>query len=353
MSEQNVYEMLWDCKFCGTTKLLGKSQKFCPVCGAAQDPATRYYPSDAEKVAVKDHVYVGADLICGACGAPNSANAEHCTQCGAPLENAQKAGTLGAQMRGAAQQFESSGPRDLAKERLESDLGKARSAEDAAKAAARRPFIIGAVIAGVLAVIALVVFLFSTTQNTVLVTGHAWQREIQIEDFGPRLSADWRDAVPFDARGMSCTTRQRTTRQVPDGEDCRTVRVDQGDGTFREERQCQTRYRDEPVFDSWCTYTVDRWQYKRSVVAEGKGVSDPAPSWPDTQITNSGTCNGCEREGGRSEKYIVYLKDSQGDTIYECAYDQAKWAGLGVETVWTLEIRRTGGVVCDSIKAPG
>jgi hypothetical protein len=33
-SNEQVYEMLWDCKP-RTTKLLGKSQKFCSVCGAA------------------------------------------------------------------------------------------------------------------------------------------------------------------------------------------------------------------------------------------------------------------------------------------------------------------------------
>jgi len=55
--------MLWDCEFCGTKKLLGKTHRFCPNCGAQQDPKARYFPSDEEKVAVKDHVYVGVDKI--------------------------------------------------------------------------------------------------------------------------------------------------------------------------------------------------------------------------------------------------------------------------------------------------
>src|SRR5262245_36399297 len=81
-----VYEMLWDCAFCGTRKLLGKTHRHCPACGAPQDPARRYFPSDDEKVAVKDHVFVGVDRVCPACGAPGSRAAAHCGGCGAALD---------------------------------------------------------------------------------------------------------------------------------------------------------------------------------------------------------------------------------------------------------------------------
>src|SRR5688500_9569109 len=87
---ERVYEMLWDCAYCGTRKLLGKTHRFCPKCGAPQDAEKRYFPSDDEKVAVEDHVYVGADRMCGACGSAMSAKALHCSQCGAPLEGARE-----------------------------------------------------------------------------------------------------------------------------------------------------------------------------------------------------------------------------------------------------------------------
>ena len=93
MTEQpdgNVYEMLWNCEFCGAEKLLGKTHRFCPSCGAAQNPDWRYFPSDAEKVAVHDHVYHGVDKVCPACGTAQSANAEHCGRCGSPLEGAEQ-----------------------------------------------------------------------------------------------------------------------------------------------------------------------------------------------------------------------------------------------------------------------
>src|SRR3954468_1308596 len=89
--DDGVYEMLWECAYCGTRGLLGKTHRFCPRCGAPQDPGRRYFPSDEEKVAVHDHVYVGADRMCRACGSAMSAKAVHCTQCGAPMEGGKEA----------------------------------------------------------------------------------------------------------------------------------------------------------------------------------------------------------------------------------------------------------------------
>ena len=34
MGDERVYEMLWDCAFCGTQKLLGLQHRHCPSCGA-------------------------------------------------------------------------------------------------------------------------------------------------------------------------------------------------------------------------------------------------------------------------------------------------------------------------------
>ena len=354
MSEKQheVYEMLWDCKFCGTTKLLGKSQRFCPVCGAAQDPKTRYFPSDEEKVAVKDHKFVGADLICGSCAGTNSGNSEYCTQCGAPLASAARAGSLGAREARDGEKFLTSAARDLAKEEMDTDLARAKAADDSAGSKARRPFIIGGVVVVIVAVIGAALFLFSTTSNNVIVTGHSWERVINIEDYGPRSGSDWDESVPGDAYNVTCRHEQRDTRQVADGEECKNVQVDQGDGTFRQERQCTTKYRDEPVYDDKCSYMVDRWEYERNVTTTGASLSD-APVWPEANITNSGQCRGCEREqaNGRVEKYIVFLKNTKNDTAYQCEFsDQTQWASMGVETVWTMDVRRTGSPVCDSLK---
>ncbi len=117
MSDSNVYEMLWDCQFCGAKGNLGLSHRFCPNCGAPQNPDSRYYPSDEEKVAVHDHVFVGVDVTCPACNELNSAAAEFCGQCGSPLTEGARAKTLSSETASAGQAFQSSGSRDVVKER--------------------------------------------------------------------------------------------------------------------------------------------------------------------------------------------------------------------------------------------
>ena len=122
-----TYEMLWDCKFCGAEGLPARTHRHCPTCGAAQDPNTRRFPSDAEKKAVHDHVHKGADLICGACKTVNDGDAKFCRQCGAPLESAERAATIGDERRGAGEQFQASAQRDVAAEQMQRDLGAAQS----------------------------------------------------------------------------------------------------------------------------------------------------------------------------------------------------------------------------------
>ena len=81
-----TYEMLWDCSSCGTKKLLGKSHRRCPNCGAAQDARKRYFPPPGEELPVEGHVFVGMDWNCGACQTPNSRAAEFCVNCGHPRQ---------------------------------------------------------------------------------------------------------------------------------------------------------------------------------------------------------------------------------------------------------------------------
>ena len=80
------YEMLWDCPHCDTKKNLGVTHRHCPNCGAPQDASKRYFPSDADKVAVANHQFTGADRVCSSCGTAQSAKAKNCGKCGAPLD---------------------------------------------------------------------------------------------------------------------------------------------------------------------------------------------------------------------------------------------------------------------------
>jgi hypothetical protein len=344
-----TYEMLWDCQFCGTKKLLGKTHRHCPSCGAPQDAKSRYYPSDAEKVAVEDHIYHGADKVCPSCQAPNSAAAQHCGGCGSALAGAKDVALRKDQV---GTSFAGETVKDAKREQAEAKAVAAGTPVKAPAKPSKRNKIIAIVGASVAVLAALVVVLTWTREGQVKVTGHSWSREIAIEKYGPKSESAWCDQMPGDAYRVSRSREVRSHNKVPDGEDCHTVREDNGDGTFSESEQCTTKYRDEPVYDDHCAYTVDRWQRARSVVAKGAAVT-PAPAWPTVNITRPGTCVGCEREGPRTEKYLVQLVDDKAKS-HECDFAQARWAGLQPQSTWTADLGMvTGSLACDSLRAPG
>ena len=86
--DERSFQMLWACEYCDTKDLLALSHKHCPVCGAAQSVSRRYYPDEGSEVSVENHVFSGADVVCGGCGAPNGAAAKFCGSCGSDPENA-------------------------------------------------------------------------------------------------------------------------------------------------------------------------------------------------------------------------------------------------------------------------
>ncbi len=349
MSDGKVYEMQWDCKYCGTNKLLGKTHRFCPNCGAAQDPDARYFPDDSEKVAVEDHEFVGADKICPACQTVNSAHSEFCQQCGSPLDKAESAKTLSDdQVIRDGEKFTSSGTRDLEKERFDSEMQRVGVQPKPGEKSGPNWLMLGCV--GLLVVIigAVLVGVFWKQETSAYVTGHSWERAIEIEQYSAVPGDAWCDAMPANAYSISRRSEERSSRQVADGEECSTRRVDQGDGTFREQRTCQTKYRSEPVYADKCYYTIDRWVYSRSIESNGQSLTD-APAWPLINISRTGTCLGCEREGGRNDEYVVYLQE--GDKTYTCNVDENEWQAMQVESTWKFKVGVVSGQPdCDSLE---
>jgi hypothetical protein len=354
--ETNVYEMLWDCQYCGSKKLLGLTHRFCPNCGAAQNPDARYYPSDEEKVAVHNHEYTGVDVTCSACGQLNGAKSEFCGQCGAPLSEAAKAKTLAAETRAQGEQFASGGSRDVVKEQYDAEMARIGATPKKKKRGGNNNVIIAAVIAVVVLLIGGGFFLLNWTEEaSLVVTGHEWERSIDIERYNEVRERSWHDSRPSgdDARIISgtCREEQRSTRRVPDGEDCSTRRVDQGDGTFREERVCTTRYREEPVYDDMCTWEVKRWEWERTASASG-GLSD-TPYWPETNVSPcSSTRVGCERETNRNEDYQVVFESTDNENVYRCDFEPSIWSGIALQTTWTGQVRvvDSGALLCDTLE---
>jgi hypothetical protein len=339
--DAKTYEMLWDCKFCGTKKLLGKTHRFCPNCGAQQDPAARYFPADEDKVAVQDHVYYGADKMCPACKTPNSAQAEFCGNCGSPLDKAAAAQLMGERRKAETETFSESKPgvQPVA----------AATAAPKASGGSSRLWIILAVI-GLLACGGILFAMFSTRSATIVVAGHRWEREIRINTLQSLNGRGSCDSLPANAYNVETRREQVDTRSVPDGETCQNVQIDQGDGTFREERQCQTVYRDEPVYGDVCYYNYNQWVYDRSVTTDGdKAVQ---PYWAEASI-QSGTCLGCEQEAGRDEAYYLVFTGEGGNT-FECEVSKEVWDSTPVERSFQVEVGTvTRDFRCDTLQPAG
>jgi hypothetical protein len=342
-----TYEMLWDCRHCGTQKLLGLTHRCCPTCGSPQNAAERYFPAEADKVAVHDHVYVGADRVCRYCQNGNSRASKHCGTCGGPLDEGTDLQRRSDQIHGLGA-FGGESADDARRELA----GVAKPPPPAPKK--RTWGLILASVAGclVLGFIGLIVVMLVWTKPAGLqVAGHEWKREIDVERFGPVEERDWCDELPSGASVKGRSRAVRSHDQVQKGEKCSTRKRDNGDGTFSESRECEPVYEDKPVYSDECRYTIDKWSKQRTLTAGGNSVAE-TPKWPELTLAKSGQCLGCEREGKRRESYSVRFVAKQGGDTSTCSFDEAKWQSFKPNSSWLGEVGVVGGVLnCGSLKA--
>lgn len=317
---EKTYEMMWDCEYCGSDKLLGVTHRYCPECGAAQNPDKRYFPPDDQKVAVQDHKYVGADRKCPACSEAMSAAVKHCSHCGSPMDGGQAAARQADQVigpGGAIQQGPGAPPAPKQEEK------------------GGTPWWIWAVVGLLVVVIGLVVAnRFWTKSAALAVTGHEWTRTIGVERFDEVQEKSACNDMPSGAKVVKRTKGEKT---------CKTRKVDQGDGTFKEKQECT-----EPV--EQCTYRITKWKEVRQEKATG-GLADE-PVWPRVKLGKTGKCLGCEREGDRTESYQVKFKDEESGDTHSCSFTSAaKWKSFEKGSKWVGQTGMIGGdLKCDKLE---
>lgn len=176
---------------------------------------------------------------------------------------------------------------------------------------------------------------FSPEPTRVTATDLMWERIIPIEQFQTAQEGDWCDSIPGEAYNVTRNQQQRTTRQVPDGEECREVQVDNGDGTFTQRTECTTTYREEPVFDEYCDYTIDKWVQAGEVTTSG-GANDE-PTWGEPEL-QTGDGLGAEREGQRQALYRVELVGVDSGGVYGCDVPAELWQNIQLDSEWTLMV---------------
>ena len=321
--EETHYEMLWDCQYCGTEKLLGVSQRFCPGCGSAQDPESRYFPEEEDKVAVADHKYIGADKHCSACDTPNAAAAKHCINCGNNMDGEDSVNLVEEKKKQA--------PVPVPEPKKSSSLPK---------------IILGVVILlGVL----LCIGGSCTKDAAVQVKSHSWEQKIAVQEYARVQEKAWKDKVPFKAQSVSCREKERSTEKVPDGKDCKTVKKDKGDGSFVEKEECKTRYKEIPVMDQYCTYKIEKWKDIRPLVSSGKDLRPYPPK--DTVEQCSVTRIGCQKKGAKTETYTVHFQDAvESSTVYTCDFSQDIWKKYEVGAQYDAQVSLLGSLACDTLK---
>jgi hypothetical protein len=346
--------MLWDCPFCGTQKLLGLSQRHCPACGGAQDPQARYYPSDADKVAVQDHIFFGADIVCPACATPNGARSSFCAGCGSPLQGGKAAQARSDQIAGPGQGFSGESIKDA-----KAEVRARRMATVDARMAKAQPqgmsrgLKIGLIVGGIVLVVTAIVLtlVFWKKEVALEVDSHAWTRTVEIETFKSVSESAWCDQMPKKAYSVTRSKEQRSTKKIPDGETCKTRRKDNRDGTFKEVKECTPKYREEPVYDQKCRFKIDKWVHARDAKAEGSS-RDPAPAWPAVKLSKTGTCKGCEREGKRTETYVLHYVDETNEETHECEVSQQRWQETEPGSRWKAKVGMVStSLDCDSLVA--
>jgi hypothetical protein len=280
---------------------------------------------------VQNHVYVGADIVCHYCRNATSRAAKHCGTCGAPL----------AEGHAVQQRYD---PRYAPQAPPSPHLPQAALGSPPPKKKRSVWLWLAPLLLLFFGSCAAVLALFVSTQTaSFTVSDQEWKRTINIEALGPVNDSAWCDSLPSGAMDVTRHREERSTRRIPDGQDCRSRKVDNGDGTFREQQDCTQRFKEEPIYADKCEFRVNRWHTERTARAQGTGLAGVAwPALPAFRPT--------EREGARSETYTVVFNDAKGET-YRCDLPQAKWQTFNAGSRWQGGIRRlTGTLDCDSLK---
>jgi hypothetical protein len=311
------FEMLWDCEFCEAKGLLAKTQRHCAECGAKQNPDKRYFPKEGEEQKIDGHKYEGADKVCPNCDAPMGKLAHNCTNCGAAQDGARE-------VKGVATPVV-----PVAKKKSKWWIW----------------LIVGVVV--LVGIVVLVKYCNRTEEKTITVAAHRWEMSIGVEEYGNERKSDWEDHMPRNAQSSSCVMKQRTTKKVPDGEDCKMEKVDKKDGTFEKVKKCTPKFRSEPVDDRWCTFTVREWREIDRIKTAGNGTTPawPASGLPPEQYTET---LGAKRRGSKKASYLL---DMSGlETKQTCDVSEAVWKKYSDNQKAKVEVKsRTGEVVCDSL----
>ena len=352
--QPETFQMLWDCKFCGTTKLLGIDNRHCPNCGAAQDPAWRYFPAEADMKFINDPKFAGADRICPFCGQPNSAEAKFCKDCGGDLSTAPEAARkqkLVTGLEGASGKSDDVVLNQFMAEQAAIKSGKSAAAAHSMTPAAKRSGL--PLVARIVLVVGVIGVLLGggylalsniTHPASLTVRDMTWAHKIDVQQLQQQSSSDWRGSVPSDAYSLSCHTADRCHTES-ETYTCGYEYKDNGNGSGQRVAKTCTRDKQVCVSDQMCSYYVDRWAFEHTLTASG-GLND-TPHCPNfSPLRMSGL--GAER-GTCEQNYNVIFTNGKKDYTYSQPSEQV-WRRFQVGQQYDVAINVLDQPKWDSLK---
>jgi hypothetical protein len=313
MTRREVILLFWDCPYCGHKHIPGPTRR-CPACFWWRDRTVNFYEAPDSVVLSPAEVarYAGPDWICKACGAanPETGAPRESLVCGnchtrqididggrTPLETL----PTGVAVEHQPSRWEVCSPRRYTGRAappmsggIVREIGSDPQRSILAMVYALAT--VGLLGLGIVGLNTLGHLVSRPRPVNALVLRRHWRVEVPIEERRPVSEGGW--TLPAGAYNVRTETRQQSTRRVQVGTKTETVKVpyeekvgtrtecttvSRGDGTgervcseepiyetrYRTETEEVPIYREEPVYATWYSYTIDRWQPLRTAVVEG------------------------------------------------------------------------------------
>lgn len=329
----------WDCDYCGADRISGEI-KICPKCGKPRGKDITFYMAGPKKyVEDPDKINKNPDWLCPYCNTLNPDDNKFCSACGAAREESED------------NYFESKEKDRERKEKREADKREAQaaatsSAQPSGGGKSKLPLVIG-----ILAVLAVLVFMMMPKTKGLYVDAKIWERTISIERYQETEDSGWE--LPDGAWNERSREEVYTYNQVLDHYETRTRQVseevldgydteveyrDLGNGYYEEVEHQVPRYRTEyytetyeepvyvnvPVYRRKYYYSIMKWLYDRDEVTSG---IDSEPYYAELDLPET------ERESGRKEEYWI----ESGDKTYRISYDLWQQVKTGEEIKGTVK----------------
>jgi hypothetical protein len=327
----------WDCPVCGQIGNLG-NQVSCPSCSSPRGKDVEFYlPSGSNEITdaqLLKEANAGVDWRCDYCDSDNKAIETKCKSCG----NEKTESDINRQSKEyALNEVPTSGQNK--KSNQNKDIDNQKKQHKPKSIIKKLLFVFGIII------ILLVIFLMPRSFK-VEVIKHTWFRAIEIENNRLITEEDWK--MPASAISLKDSfkaihhydkvlshyqNRTRTVRERVGSERYVCGSIDKGNGYFedkycdrpiyesRQESYQEPIYKDVPVYATKYRYTIYRWIKDHDISEKGE---DKNPKWPVEHLVDNNW-----REGTKSEKYMLYLRDKKGKE-YNQEVDYNLWSSINL-----------------------